>query len=347
MKTYKLITICIASLFFGACSDGLDEAVGLHVKVATNENVSFDGQIITAKKGTPIEFILSGDPDFLTFFSGEAGSKYEYRERETIDPSQIKSSMLNFSIWFQYGNPSTTLEKHVYISDEFTGLYKDNFEADSLLVEQFEKDGKWKELVPQSAFPTAAVGNADLATPYSFDMKEYMGKRIAIAICYRGIDNTVAQSKMYFERMRINNVMTSGQEAEYSAGSFGFTPINMKNKWNLKDQTSMTKDREYGTVTNNVSGIWNLTGVGGGSFFIHSTNANDPLKYSWLVSDLITVNSCSPDQGTKVKGITQRLDKYTYTYNQIGIYNVTFLARNANIDHSSTTTYHMVVNVVE
>ena len=94
MKTYKLIAICIASLFFGACSDGLDEAVGLHVKVATNENVSFDGQIITAKKGTPIEFILSGDPDFLTFFSGEAGSKYEYRERETIDPSQIKSSML-------------------------------------------------------------------------------------------------------------------------------------------------------------------------------------------------------------------------------------------------------------
>lgn len=74
MKTYKLIAICIASLFFGACSDGLDEAVGLHVKVATNENVSFDGQIITAKKGTPIEFILSGDPDFLTFFSGEAGS---------------------------------------------------------------------------------------------------------------------------------------------------------------------------------------------------------------------------------------------------------------------------------
>ncbi len=73
----------------------------------------------------------------------------------------------------------------------------------------------------------------------------------------------------------------------------------MKNKWNLKDQTSMTKDREYGTVTNNVSGIWNLTGVGGGSFFIHSTNANDPLKYRRLVSDLITVNSCSPDQGTK------------------------------------------------
>ena len=68
MKTYKLIAICVASLFFGACSDGLDEAVGLHVKVATNENVSFDGQIITAKKGTPIEFIL---PDILQWRSGQ------------------------------------------------------------------------------------------------------------------------------------------------------------------------------------------------------------------------------------------------------------------------------------
>ena len=45
--------------------------------------------------------------------------------------------------------------------------------------------------------------------------------------------------------------------------------------------------------------------------------------------------------------MTQRLHKYTYTYNQLAIYNETFLARNANIDHSSTTTYHMVVNVVE
>lgn len=347
MKTYKLIAICLTSLFIGACSDGLDEEVGLNVKVTTNENVSFDGQIITVKKGTPVEFNLSGDPDFLTFFSGEAGSKYEYRKRETIDPSLIKSSRLDFSMWFEWGKPATMIEKHIYISDEFTGLFKNNYEADSLLVEQFEKDGKWKELVAQDAYPTTPVKTADLATPYTFDMAEYMGKRIAIAICYRGISNAEAQSKMYIEKMHITNVMNTGQEAEFSASSFGFTPINMKNKWNLKDQKVMEKDREYGTVTNNVSGIWNLTGIGAGSFFIHSTNEKDPLKYSWLVSDLITVNSCSPDKGTKIKDMTQRLDKYTYTYKEIGIYNVTFLATNANIDHSSTTTYHMVVNVVE
>ena len=47
MKTYKLIALCLASLFFGACEDGLDEEVGLQVSVATNENTSYDGQIVT------------------------------------------------------------------------------------------------------------------------------------------------------------------------------------------------------------------------------------------------------------------------------------------------------------
>ena len=71
MKTYKLIALCLASLFFGACEDGLDEEVGLQVSVATNENTSYDGQIVTVKKGTPVQFLLSGDPDFISFFSGE------------------------------------------------------------------------------------------------------------------------------------------------------------------------------------------------------------------------------------------------------------------------------------
>ena len=39
MKAYKLIAICVISLFFGACNDGLDEDVALDVTVNTNENV--------------------------------------------------------------------------------------------------------------------------------------------------------------------------------------------------------------------------------------------------------------------------------------------------------------------
>ena len=50
MKTYKIIIACAASLFLGACSNELDEDVTLGVNIDTNENVSFDGHIITVKK---------------------------------------------------------------------------------------------------------------------------------------------------------------------------------------------------------------------------------------------------------------------------------------------------------
>lgn len=340
MKIYKLITLCAASLLFWACNDGLDEEVGLHVSVATNENVSYDGQIVTVKKGTPVEFKLSGDPDFMSFFSGEDGNKYQYRERSSIDPSQLEKVTLDFSINLQYGNISKT-ERHVYISGEFPGLSKDNYESDSVLVEQYENDGLWKEIVAQNEYPAINASKS-----YSIDVTEYIGKNVTIAICYRGLANDVAQSTFRLDQMCFTDIMKNGQTTQYSAGAFGFVPLNMKQKWNLSDQVKMTEEREYGTASG-ISGIWNLANISTGTLILQSSSANGPLKYSWLVSNPIAVNSCTPDQGTKIKDITQSLDSYTYTYNQVGIYNATFLARNANIDHSSTLTRHLVINVVE
>lgn len=74
MKTYKLIAICIASLFFGACSDGLDEAVGLHVKVATNEKCKLrrtDHYCQKRYSDRVHPFGRCGLPDILQWRSGQ------------------------------------------------------------------------------------------------------------------------------------------------------------------------------------------------------------------------------------------------------------------------------------
>lgn len=346
MKAYQIITACAVSLLLGACSNELDEDVALGVKVATNENVSFDGQIITVKKGNPVTFNLLGNPDFLTFFSGEEGHKYQYRERLQIDPSQIKSSKLNISLYYEYGQ-TAMVESRIYMADDFPGLYKDDFVADSLLVEQYENDGSWQTLLPNAElgydFPTRTSSTQS----YTFDLTAYQNKPITLAIRYKGIANTAVQSRLYFTQMHFTNELNDGSTLTHSAGSFGFTPVNMKNRCNFADQASMTEDRAYGTVDGAVSGIWNLENIGTESFYLHSSTAGTPLKYSWLVSEPVTVNSCEPDQGTKIKDTTQSLDTYTYTYQEIGIYNATFFARNANMEHSSSTTYNVVVNVVE
>lgn len=346
MKAYRFMAICAASLFLGACNDGLDEDVTLGVTVNTNENVSFDGHIITVKKGTPVNFNIAGDPDFLTFFSGEEGFKYQYRERQTIDPSQIKSSSLTITLRYEYGT-TNMVDSRIYISDEFTGLYKDNFVADSLLVEQYENDGIWKSMIPNEELGYAFPTKTGTPQTYTFDMTQYLNKRVTIAIRYKGVNNTAVQPRLYFTQMHLTNELNNGSSLKFGASSFGLTPVNMKNRCNLSDQATMTADREYGTVSGSTSGIWNLQNIGTETFFLHSSPAGNQLKYSWLVSEPLTINSCDPDQGIKLKDITQSLSSYSHTYDEIGIYNATFLARNANIDHSSTTTYNFVVNVVE
>lgn len=335
MKLNKLLmAIAITCLTLASCESELTQDTQLTVNVATNENVTFDGQTITVKKGTPVEFQFSGDPDYLTFYSGEIGKEYKYKERTTVDVNDIASSTLKFTLTPQYGNPANILT--MYVSGDFPGLNKGDFPADSALVEKHD----WKELIPASDFPQT-VKNQN----FEIDMKPYIGKRITMAICYKGQINTTAQTRFTFNNMQIINEMANGQETTFAASSFGFTPVNMQNRLNLSDQTSMTSNRAYGTVTNNTAGIWNFKDMN--AFFIHSSNANTTLKYSWLVSNLFVVNACSPDTGTGLKNITQSLDTYSYIYNRSGTYTATFVGTNGNYKRETSVMHEYKVVVTE
>lgn len=75
------------------------------------------------------------------------------------------------------------------------------------------------------------------------------------------------------------------------ASSFGFTPLNMKNKTKYEEQApeNMPKDLEYGSVSTGVTGMWNLSSIKSGGFTINGTAANNPWKYNWLVSDYLNL----------------------------------------------------------
>ena len=83
MKTiYKsLMTIAFAGLCLVSCDKELKEETAMEVGVVTDNNVSFNGNTVTVKKGSPVTFSFNGDPDFITFFSGEIGHEYKHRNR--------------------------------------------------------------------------------------------------------------------------------------------------------------------------------------------------------------------------------------------------------------------------
>lgn len=343
MKLNKLfITLGVAGMAFASCENELKQDVQLDIAIETNENVGFDGETITVKQGSPVSFNLSGDPDFLTFFSGEAGKEYRYRDRTEVDPTEIVSSRLQFSLQAQYGKPANIMQ--ILISDDFPGLANNDFKSDSILVEEHE----WQTLIPQNELPQTAK-----TLTYDVDMAPYMGKRIAIALRYEGIDNTAVQSRFQFNNMAIVNTLENGLVTSLTASSFGFTPLNMYYTHpDVLNATGINGNRvntiggkPYGTATNNTSGVWNLSNFT--AFFIHSTPANTPLMYAWLVSNLIVPNGCTPDSGIGIKSMHQSLDAYTYTYSIPGTYTATFVATNGNYKQEKTKIMEYKIVVTE
>lgn len=343
MKLNKLfIALSVASMAFASCENELVQDVELDIAIETNDNVQFDGKTITVKQGTPIPFKVGGDPDFLTFFSGEAGKEYRYKDRTQVDPSEITSSRLQFSLQAQYGKPANIMQ--ILVSDNFPGLATNDFKADSVLVEEHQ----WQTLIPQNELPQTAT-----TLSYDIDMTPYMGKRIAIALRYEGVDNSAVQSRFQFNNMGIVNTLENGLVTNLSASSFGFTALNMYYAHpEVLDAEGVSGNRRntiggkpYGTATNNTSGVWNLSNFN--AFFIHSTPANTPLMYAWLVTNLMVVNGCTPDSGTAIKSLHQSLSAYNYTYNTPGTYTATFVATNGNYKQETSVVKEYTVVVTE
>lgn len=342
IKYYIFLLLGMASM--ASCDNALTDDVQMGIGVELQDGVTMQGDVVTVKKGTPVVFNFTGEPDNITFYSGEDGSVYAYKDRTQVSPDDIESSTLHFEMWNQYGTPSLYQNPmHILCSTSWEGLNKANFKADSVAVENFA----WDELVPEDDMPKTILNAANKAVHYDIDMTSYLGKNFTLALHYQGKTKETNQSKFYFVNMYISNKLKSGKETKLYAGNFGFTAVNMLCHLNLSDQRTMTANREYGTVTNNTSGIWNLASAASGSFFIHSSAKNTELKNSWLVSNPIIINSCSPDQGQAVKNIAQSINTYAYTYNTVGEYKATFIATNSNYKHESRLIKEITVKVVE
>lgn len=383
MKTYKLLLLGLGALWFTSCEKELDrDLTDVSVSVATNENVRYEGNILTVKRGTPIEFLLHGDPDYVSFFSGEIGHQYIYRDRKEINVDDIESCILKFSVWAQYGkgesgelNSCRDMFDVLYLAEKedpanpgqtivFPGLSKTNFEADSILV---EKQTPWEVLIPRTELPQKPVSNATQATPCERSVKDYIGKKLTVAFVVNKDEkeapfdpkgsaaypdgSTIIQSTFHVQDMHVETKWKNGRVTKLYASSFGFTPLNMKNKTEFKDQNKdyMPADREYGSVTaGGVNGLWNLTGIASGGMVINGTSAGNPWKYSWLVSDYINLVECPEvDSSVKVKDVSLDVDTYSYTYDQVGTYTATFLMNNFSYAHEASKICELIINVTE
>lgn len=374
MKVYKSLICGILSLAFTSCQETLFEDLdSTSVDVVTNDNVKYEGNILTVKKNTPVDFQLNGNPDYITFYSGEFGHQYAYVDKTEYDVEDIEKMTFSFSLWSQYGYYDRGVKgrlKVYYCAGEdettaFPGLSKGDFEADSILVETFPN---WKLLTNDEELITSSThSNSSSAGAFSVDIPtDFYNKKLTLAIVrnpqnqlvgeeyenLEGKKETALQSTFNFQDMKIVTTLKNGTSVTTYASAFGFTPLNMKNKTYFEDledsQFDLPADLEYGSVSGNVSGYWNLSSIASGTFSIRGCAVNGLWRYNWLVSDYINLLSKPvADVGVKVKDISQSSSAYTYTYSNVGTYRATFVLNNSNYEESQQKLCEFIVNVVE
>ena len=290
MKTFKILTLSFLALSALSCQQTLFEDVSkADVHVVESENVRYDGNIITVKKGETVNFNLTGSPDFITFYSGELGHQYIYRKRLDGNIDDIKSATLNFTVWAQYGvanstgNSTKDQMQVLFVTENtdgtpvFPGLSR-NFEQDSIMVEE---EIPWEKLVDQNLMPNKpgdiySKYNPDKpddlfsANSLSVPLTPYLGKKLTLALVLNkekkqvrvGLtdkDESIAQSTWHFENMYIETTWKDGRVTKQYPDAFGLTPINMKHETVFADHSdnefSMPTDKEYGAVKAGVEGI--------------------------------------------------------------------------------------------
>lgn len=328
MKLKIVILSTLILSFLTGCDDGLKEKVKFDMTVES-EGSSTIKDTLVVKKSTPVQFNFSGNPDFITFFSGESGHVYEYRERTLLSKDEITSE-LKFSSFAQYGTIPGSLK--VYLSSTFgeMSLNKDK-NADSIKIDTHN----WIDISDLCNLPTTSSTTLRDAT---VPLDNYLGQNLVIAFLYQPLNNTAAQPTWEIQSLKIvNTSKTDGSESILAGGNMGLTPFDMYAAGAAAYQSGTT------------SGIWNLSNITATPprVRMQSSSIGAAINKDWLITKPIVINACTPDAGIGIKTITNRLDNYTYQYDKTGTYTVTMIGRNNNFEHSSEIIREIMIKVTD
>lgn len=322
-----IFSILIISFSTG-CDDVLDEKVRFDMTVVS-EGSSIIKDTLVVKKSTDVQFNFSGNPDFITFYSGESGHVYAYRDRTLLSKDDITSE-LKFSSFAQYGTIPGAFK--VYLSTTFGEMSLDrDKKTDSTKIVAHN----WIDISDQCNLPTTSSTTLrDAVVP----LDDYLGQNLIIAFLYQPLNNTAAQPTWEIQSLRIvNTSKTDGSESILAASSMGLTPFDM--------YAAGTAAYQSGTV----SGIWNLSNIAATPprVRMQSSSIGVDINKDWLITKPIVINACTPDTGIGIKTITNRLDSYTYRYNAAGVYTITVIGRNNNVEASSEVIREIVIKVID
>ena len=300
MKKIFLFVAIVPSLFLFSCRK--------NTPGYTDSDYSFYAALPASviDSGETANFILTDNPDVISFYSGELGHEYINRERTRLDGGRLN---IKFQTRVQY-QPADTLD--VMLSNDFTGIY------DSANV----ANAHWKRMTDLFLFPTPA---STLSTFYPSGPTD--GDFADIT------DSTISGQPFYLAFMYTNTKPTN---IIWSVGKLGMYNLFTNGVANstVIDSNQITSG-SFAPVqfTDPVSRVSTTS-----TYLKISNSTQEPLGAQyWHISRPLNPSAVDPDVPVVIKNITESpLREFKYLYTKPGTYTATFVAGYKRLNFEKT-----------
>lgn len=165
---------------------------------------------LTYKKGEEITFKFSGNPDNITFYSGETGKSYDYRNRTSL-PGKLQ---IQFSSLVDRGVRNNL---SLMVTTDILGT------INSSVVET----AKWTDVSSRAVFSTGADN-----TPSGLvDLSDFsdQGKPVTLAFKYTDVKSTIQQNRWVIRTFNASSVRDGMATPLAVMADAGWVGVSFKN----------------------------------------------------------------------------------------------------------------------
>jgi len=305
MKKIFIYFLAVGFLLETSCDDSLEITAAHDFDIVIEKSTYAVDEEIT--------FQLSGEPGIITFYSGEIGCDYEYRNGRIVPPGEATLSFNNRVIYGTQPNQFSVLA-----STDYSGLR--NIDA--------IKSAKWIDITDRFTLATTdayvPAGVADLADVVAEGMPLY--------IAFRFIQDpatNAAPRTWNINNLALTSITTIGATllANHLTGGFELFYVGPK-------ETSGRSSVASGSITLRANSNW----------------SSDPAyTEDWCVSKGFDFGAkdLGPDRPVKVKGNSDaKTETFTYSYTKPGTYKAYFVATNATIKEQETIIKEVTIEII-
>ena len=266
------------------------------------------------KTGEIVQFNFVGDPDVISFYSGEFGNDYNYIHGRTIDPE--------YRLTFDEQAIDGTQENQLKVMVSST--YDSN-----LTWESADAHKGWVDISDRFTLlgPGKVTGNRAYTNVGYADISDFLtddDTSLAVAFHYTGNPWVLGQD---FNIIRVKNCVIKSYSNGAYADLYGWNDFG----WEMVTKFAQQSNRPSEIQENNKVIQFR---VGWGAHENDSGTYQGDGADNWAVSEPLTFQKSldmGPDKAIGVKGVNDVKKSYfQHTYSLPGEYQVVFIAKNVN-----------------